>query len=247
VSAPVFLVDTSVLDVVPGATVRLDGAEGRHAARVRRLGVGERVDLADGAGVRACCVVVTAEPDALVCEVTAREVESTPAPRVVVVQALAKGDRAEQAVEAMTEVGVDEVVPWAAARAVVKWRGERGEKALGRWRSTAREAAKQARRATVPAVAACASTEDVAARLHAAALGLVLHEGAETALSRCAVPSAGEVVLVVGPEGGLSDEERATFAAAGARTVRLGRSVLRTSTAGVAGAALVMAAGGRWG
>ncbi|MGH8867602.1 MAG: RsmE family RNA methyltransferase, partial [Actinomycetes bacterium] len=141
-SPPVFLVEAARLAgdaAAVGATVRLEGPEGRHAVRVRRLAVGEQVDLADGAGTRAHCVVARAASDVLELRVTGREVEPEPVPRVVVVQALAKGDRAERAVEAMTEVGVDAVVPWAASRSVVRWRDDRAERALARWRAVARE------------------------------------------------------------------------------------------------------------
>ncbi|QKG26254.1 16S ribosomal RNA methyltransferase RsmE [Actinomadura verrucosospora] len=226
--------------------VVLDGAEGRHAATVRRLRPGERVDLTDGAGLLAECVVAAADKASLTLDVLARRTDPEPAPRLVVVQALPKGDRGELAVETMTEAGVDEIVPWAAARCVTQWRPERREKALGRWRNTAREAAKQARRSRLPEVADLASTGDVAARIAAASLALVLHEDAEEPLSAVRPPEGGEIVLVVGPEGGIADEELERFAAAGGRLTRLGPTVLRTSTAGVAAASVLMAATGRW-
>lgn len=242
-TAPVFLVDG---DRLAGDRVVLDGPEGRHAATVRRLGPGERVDLVDGAGMLAECVVRSAGRDVLELDVVRRVVLPAPAPRLVVVQALAKGDRGELAVELMTEVGVDVVVPWAAARCVTQWRGERGAKALARWRSTAREAAKQARRARLPEVTEPASTPEVADLLRSSALGAVLHESATAPLASGPVPEAGDVVLVVGPEGGVTDEELAAFAAAGARAYRLGPTVLRTSTAGAAALAVVASRTARW-
>ena len=160
-------------------------------------------------------------------------------------QALPKGDRGELAVEMLTELGVDEVVPWAAARSIAQWRDARGAKALDKWRRTAREAAKQSRRAHVPVVAELATTARVAARL-GAATGFVLHEAATAALAGAALPSAGEIVLVVGPEGGISDDELTQFTAAGAMAVRLGQPVLRTSTAGVAALAALSARLPRW-
>jgi 16S rRNA (uracil1498-N3)-methyltransferase len=147
VSLAVFLAD----DLSP-AQVRLTGAEGRHAAGAKRLRVGEQVELVDGRGTRARCTVVEVARDDVLLAVGERRLEPAPSPRLVVVQALPKGDRGELAVELMTEVGVDAVVPWAAARCVVQWKGERGEKALRRWRSTAREASKQSRRSWVPEV-----------------------------------------------------------------------------------------------
>lgn len=241
---PVFLVDAGRLDA---DLVTLAGPEGRHAATVRRLGVGERVDLTDGEGTLAECSVAAVRRDQLDLAVGVRRVVPAPAPRLVVVQALAKGDRGELAVELLSEVGADEIVPWSAARSVSRWSGERGEKALARWRSTAREAAKQSRRAWLPVVPAVAGTPAVCARLAAAALPVVLHETAAEPLTGATVPAAGVVVVVVGPEGGITDEELAAFAAAGARAYRLGPTVLRTSTAGAAAASVLLAASGRWG
>ncbi len=247
---PVFIAPAAALRAASvGDVVRLDGNEGRHAATVRRLRVGERLDLVDGAGLRCAAEVVAVSTGALEARVLDRSQAATPAPRLVVVQALVKGERAEQAVEAMTEVGVDVIVPWQAARSVVRWDAGRAGKALDRWRSTAREAAKQARRAWLPDVAELASTESVAALLAAAAadgLALVLHESGGQPLASIAVPTSGDVVAVVGPEGGVTDDELATFEAAGATVCRLGSTVLRASTAGTAAAAVLLANGGRW-
>lgn len=243
-SPPVFLADSARL---AAGRVLLDGAEGRHAASVRRLRPGERVDLADGAGLLAECVVaeVTGR-DSLLLDVLARHRVPPPQPRLVVVQALPKGDRGELAVETMTEAGVDEIVPWPAARCVTQWRPERRDKALGRWRSAAREAAKQARRAWLPEVAEPLATPGVAARIAAADRALVLHESAPTPISAAGPPATGEILVIVGPEGGITDDELAAFTAAGATAVRLGPTVLRTSTAGVAAAAVLLSATGRW-
>lgn len=247
-SLPVFAVDADVLlDVGPGGVVLLDGAEGRHAATVRRIAAGETISLTDGAGRLAECVVESAGRDSLVLLVTGRVDEPPPTPRLVVVQALPKGDRGELAVETMTEVGVDAIVPWAASRCVTQWRGERGAKALTRWRSAAREAGKQSRRARFPEVTEVAGTRAVAELLAHASWGGVLHEEASSPLAAVSPPSDGDLVLVVGPEGGISPEELAAFAAAGAAAYRLGPTVLRTSTAGVVAAALVLARSGRWG
>ncbi len=224
----------------------LDGDEGRHAAVVRRIGVGEAVVLTDGAGLQVHCIVRAADRQGLDCEVLTRVIKPAPSPRFVVVQALAKGDRGELAVETMTEVGVDEVVPWAAARSIVQWRGDRGEKSLAKWRATAREAAKQSRRAWFPVVSELASTGQVAARLAAAEIALVLHEEATDPLAAVEPPDAGDVLLVVGPEGGVSPEELTAFAWAGARPVRLGPSVLRASTAGAVAAGALLSRTRRW-
>jgi 16S rRNA (uracil1498-N3)-methyltransferase len=241
---PLFFVDPDRLAL---DEIRLDGAEGRHAARVRRIHVGERVDVADGFGSVAECVVVAVGRDALDLRVSSRRTAPPPQPRLTVVQAVPKGERAELAVSAMTEVGVDAIVAWSAARCVVSWDGERAGKGVARWRTAAREAAKQARRTWLPEVYAADDTHAVAGLLVGAALGVVLHEEAARPLSALtAVPDSGDVVVVVGPEGGLTREELAAFAAVGADAYRLGPTVLRSSTAGVVASALLLARSGRW-
>ncbi|RVX38192.1 16S rRNA (uracil1498-N3)-methyltransferase [Nonomuraea polychroma] len=240
-TVPVFL--SEELD---GPELTLGGPEGRHAASVRRLRAGERVDLTDGAGAVAECVVREVLKDALRLDVLARYRVEAPQPRLVVVQGLPKGDRGEMAVEMMTEAGVDVIVPWSASRSITQWKGDKVAKGLARWRSTAREAGKQARRFHLPEVTELASTARVEALLAGAGLGLVLHEEAAEPLSGMELPAGGDIVMVVGPEGGVSEEELARFQAAKAVPVLLGPTVLRTSTAGVAAAAVLLARTGRW-
>lgn len=237
-SLPLFLV-TSLPE---GGSCTLDGPEGHHAATVQRLRVGEELVLSDGQGGTATAVVTAAGRGSLELQIINRGYAEAPSPRLVVIQGIAKGERGELAVQAMTEVGVDEIVPWAAARSVAQWRGERGDRSRDRWVSTAREAAKQARRAWLPVVAPAASTREAAARAT-----LVLHEEAKERLATVDLPAdAGEIALVVGPEGGITPEEVAAFEAAGARPVRLGDAVLRTSTAGTAALAVLSTRLGRW-
>ena len=228
-----------------GDILRLDGAEGRHAV-VRRVRVGEEVELVDGQGSRLVGQVVGVDGAGIDVLVVSVSVEPAVPPRLVVVQALAKGDRSELAVEVLTEVGADVIVPWAAARSVTVWRGDRAERGLRRWRTTAREAAKQSRRARFVDVRPLATTSEVASLLSAAALGVVLHESAEVPLSSLGVPADGDVVLVVGPEGGVATAELAVFADGGAAVAHLGPTVLRTSTAGVVGAAALLSRTSRW-
>ncbi|WP_030180923.1 16S rRNA (uracil(1498)-N(3))-methyltransferase [Streptomyces violaceorubidus] len=245
-TAPVFVVDS--LDDLPGGQYVLDGPEGRHAVSVKRLHAGEDVVLTDGRGRWAEGVVKAAEGKDRLVVMDLESVHEEPAeqPRITVVQALPKGDRGELAVETMTEVGVDAVVPWAASRCITQWKGERGLKALGKWRATAREAGKQSRRVRFPDVADAATSKQVASLLAEADFAAVLHESGEEPLSAVELPTTGDIVLVVGPEGGVSPEELALFAEAGAAPYRLGRSVLRTSTAGTAATAVLLARTGRW-
>jgi 16S rRNA (uracil1498-N3)-methyltransferase len=201
--------------------------------------------LADGAGLRLTCAVVAAGKAELQLSVVevCREPESQP--RFVLVQALAKGDRDDQAIEAATEFGVDEVVPWQASRSIVQWRGERGDKARRKWQSTVAAAAKQSRRARVPVVGELVTTKTLATRIGGAAAAYVLHEDATQSLAAQALPDDGDVLVVVGPEGGITADEVAAFEAAGALTVRLGDPVLRSSSAGPAALA-VLSAASRW-
>jgi 16S rRNA (uracil1498-N3)-methyltransferase len=247
VTAPVFVVGEGAV-LRPGPFV-LDGPEGRHAVSVRRLRAGEEVVLTDGAGTGAYGTVAAVEgKDRLEVAVAEIRTEAEPAPRVTVVQALPKGDRGELAVETMTETGVDAVVPWQASRCITQWKGERGAKSLAKWRATAREAGKQSRRLRFPEVAEAATTREVARLLEGADFAAVLHEdgGIATPLATAELPRTGHLVLVVGPEGGVSPEELDQFAAAGAGPYRLGSSVLRTSTAGTAAVALLLTRTGRW-
>jgi 16S rRNA (uracil1498-N3)-methyltransferase len=210
----------------------LDGPEGRHAATVKRMRVGEVVQVTDGRGALAQAVVESTGRDTVSLALTSRSTLAPPAPRVLLAQALVKGDRSELAVEMATEAGVDGILPWRAARCVARWEdGPRGDKALARWRSTVREAAKQARRPWLPVVEEPVTTAMLARRVADAAGALVLHEGATDRLAEVDLPTAGDLLLVVGPEGGVTDDEIAALTAAGGRSVRLGGEVLRASTA----------------
>jgi 16S rRNA (uracil1498-N3)-methyltransferase len=240
---PVFITDPAGL---AGDQIVLTGAEGRHASTVRRLAPGERADITDGAGTIAECVVTAASAGRLELAVLYRRSLPRPEPAIAVVQAIAKGEHAELAVDLLTQVGADVVVPWAAERCVVLWRPERVERSLARWRSTAEQAAKQARRAWFPEVTGPASLAVVADRVKAAALAVVLDPGAKDSAADLAVPAAGEVVLIVGPEGGISPAEGAALSAAGAIAARIGPTVLRASSAGAVAVGVVLARTARW-
>ncbi|GLZ33989.1 ribosomal RNA small subunit methyltransferase E [Lentzea sp. NBRC 105346] len=240
---PVFLVPS-----LPASdTFVLDGPEGRHAATVRRLRAGESLVLSDGTGSLVRCSIVAVDRDSLQLSVVERWTEPEPSPRVVLAQALIKSDRGELAVELATEAGVDGVVPWRASRCIAKWEaGPRGDKALARWRSTVREAAKQARRSRVPTVSEPVGTAGLAQLVSQSALTLVLHESANTRLADIELPASGDLLLVVGPEGGITDEELTALTTAGGRAVRLGTTVLRASTAGVVALGALGALTKRW-
>ncbi|HEX4687764.1 MAG TPA: 16S rRNA (uracil(1498)-N(3))-methyltransferase [Nocardioides sp.] len=230
-----------------GDEVTVEGDEAHHAVAVRRLRVGESVMLTDGRGTTLVGTVAETGKRRLTVRADRVDTVAEPSPQVTVVQALPKGDRGELAVEVLTEIGVATIVPWAAARSVAVWRGERADKGVARWRATAREAAKQARRAWFPEVTELASTADVAALVAGASLAVVLHEAADLPLAQVRVPEQGTLLLVVGPEGGLADEELAALRGAGASVVHLGAEVLRTSTAGVGAVAALLSRTARWG
>ena len=228
--APLFL-----LEVLPDSgELLVDGAEGRHAVEVLRLAPGERVRVGDGQGTVAEGDVVSAGADGLRVAVRARLEVPAPTPEFVLVQALPKGDRGPLAVELATELGVDRIVPWPAARCVTRWRDDRVGKGVAKWRSAARAAAKQSRRPRVPEVTDPMTTREVCGMLADVDLAVVLHEQARRPLSGLQIPREGAIAVIVGPEGGLTDGEVVAFRAAGAEAVRLGPEVLRTSTAGAA-------------
>jgi len=235
---------------VAGDVVTLDGAEGRHAVTVQRRGAGERVDLVDGAGRRASSRILSVQDGQLeaVVEVVTRD-DDTP---VALVQALAKGGRDEQAVEAAVELGVTAVTPWAADRSIVQWRGPKVAKGIASWQALCLAAAKQSRRAFVPTVEPLATTRELAGRVRSATASgirvLVLHEEAHAIITQLEWADASqEVWIVVGPEGGISEDEIAALTDAGAVAVRLGPHILRASSAGPAALAAVAVMRGSWG
>ncbi len=245
---PVFVIDPdAAAAAAAGSLLLVSGPEGRHAVTVRRIVPGEVVVLVDGRGRRIDGRVRTVTgKDAFEVEVIGARLVGAPEPTLTVVQALPKGDRGELAVELLTEIGVDVIVPWSAANCVTRWRADRAEKSWQRWSDAARAAAKQSRRSWFPLIAPLASTVDVVARITSAAAAIVLHESAAVPIGRAVLPEHGEVVLVVGPEGGLAPDELRQFAEAGATAMRMGPTVLRTSTAGVAAVSALLSSSARW-
>lgn len=252
-SRPVFRIDPAVLSAAhEGEALMLSGPEGHHARTVRRLSLGEELDLVDGQGHRGTGEVTRLLADGL--EVTLRgPVQAEHGSGLVLVQALAKGDRDLQAIEMATELGVDAVIPWQAERSIVRWKPERAAKSHEKWRRIVEAAAKQCRRAVVPQVFDLQGTEQLADRLGAGERMILLHESATTPLSEVLRPTgdadwdqATTTYVVVGPEGGISEREVQRLRKAGARTARLGPDVLRSSTAGAAALAVIGALGGYW-
>lgn len=255
-SNPVFFTPAGTLDQqAPGSTFVLEGAEARHAVTVKRLAVGESVDIADGAGKRITGTVTGVAPQELTVECGEVVVEPRPDVRLVLVQALAKGDRDELAAETATELGIDAVVPWQAERSIVRWKPERAAKAHAKWQSVVTAAAKQARRAWIPEVRAAVDANGLQAAVAAADLAVILHEDAVRPLRRVLEAwrqenvdggEPREVLLIVGPEGGISPREVTRLCDAGAVTALLGHHVLRSSTAGPAATVLASDILGRW-
>jgi 16S rRNA (uracil1498-N3)-methyltransferase len=258
VSNPVFFTAPGTLDQqVPGSRFVLVGPEARHAVTVKRLAVGEPVDIADGAGKRLTGSVTAVAPGELTVECVKLFAEPRPELRLVLVQALAKGDRDELAAETATELGIDAVVPWQAERSIVRWKAERAAKAHAKWESVVAAAAKQARRAWIPEVRPAVDGAGLQAAVAAADLAVILHEDAVRPLRQVleswrATADAGsaadgrEVLLIVGPEGGISPREVTRLCDAGAVTALLGHHVLRSSTAGPAATVLASDILGRW-
>jgi 16S rRNA (uracil1498-N3)-methyltransferase len=245
VSDPVFFY-ASASSVEVGDSIRLDGAEGHHAADVRRLRVGEPVLVTDGRGARLEGAVASVERAGLMIRVDRCGLDARARPAVTVVQALPKGERGELAVELLTEVGVERIVPWQAERCVSRWTGERAERGQRKWERAAVAASKQSRRTWWPVVEPLVDTDGVVELLGAADSSWVLHEAADASLTELLDAAPGEaasVLLVVGPEGGVSPSELVALQGAGATAARLGPTVLRTSTAGVVGATLALSRG----
>ncbi|MDP9890506.1 16S rRNA (uracil(1498)-N(3))-methyltransferase [Pseudarthrobacter enclensis] len=253
-SNPVFFTSPgSLAGMLPGHIFVLEGAEARHAVTVKRLSPGEAVDIVDGAGARMTGKVVSAAASGMEVECGSLTVEERPEVRLVLVQALAKGDRDELAIETATELGIDAVIPWQSERSIVRWKGERAARAHAKWESSVAAAAKQARRAWIPEVRAAVDTPGLSAAVEAADLAVILHEDAvrplRTVLEQWhSGEGAGprEVLLIVGPEGGIGPREVTKLCDKGAVTALLGHHVLRSSTAGPAAVVLASDILGRW-
>lgn len=253
---PVFLIEGLTPDEsVVGAPLHLAGPEGDHARKAMRLGVGDLLEVCDGEGLRLRCAVADLPQQGLDLVIESAQREPRPGPQVVLVQALAKQGRDEMAVEISTELGVDRIVPWQANRSIVRWAGPKAIKSAQKWEHLIRAAAKQSRRAFVPTLADPAGSAEVA-RMIKRVVGeggaaLICDEEAEIPLPDALEPASGEreprqILVIVGPEGGIAPEERELFVDAGGRLVLLGPTVLRASTAGAAAITAINYLTGRW-
>lgn len=243
-----FFIDEALraADCVAGALVTIGGAEARHAVTVSRVRPGEHLQIGNGAGLMLSATVVGAEASQLTLRVDTVTVTALLTPRIRLVQALAKGDRDELAVQAATELGIDGVIPWAASRSVTRWEGAKIQKGRDRWSSIVREASKQSIRAWLPTVGELAGTKTLAALAGTTRMLLLEPTATERLTSQAAPTDDREILLVVGPEGGISPAELTLLEQAGATRVRLGDNVLRTSTAGPAALSILNATLGRW-
>lgn len=238
---PVFYVEPHALVL---GTVTIAGDEGRHAATVKRIQLGEVVDVCDGVGRRAQAHVVQVGKNHIDVSVTHIDEEQVPEVSITAVQALAKGERAELAIEIATEVGADEIIPWKAQHCIAKW--DDSGKTLSKWQRIAREASKQSRRSRIPVVHNAQTTAQLIDHVKSFDLVLVLHESADASLADVPVPARGTISVITGPEGGISSSELHEFAAAGFTIVRMGNTVMRTSTAGAIAIGVLAAKTARW-
>ena len=238
------------VDALPetGELAVVDGDEGFHAANVRRIRRGEELDLGDGAGTVAHCVVDEVAKGRLTARVLERRTAAAAAPMVTVVQALPKSDRSELAIELATEAGADAFIAWQASRCVARWDGAaKVDKGLRRWSAVARSAARQSRRPYIPSINGLVSTTELVQRVRDDdATAVVLHESATVPITELPVAQADSLLLIIGPEGGIADDEITALSGAGATAVRLGPSVLRTSTAAAVALGALGVLTGRW-
>lgn len=244
-SRPVYVQEFPTPPTV-GEVIELTGDEGRHAVSVKRTSVGEQIELVDGHGTRAVITVTgVSGKDRLVGVVDCVANEPAPRPTVTVIQALPKAARSELTVDLLTQAGADVIVPWQAGRSVANW-GKKQDKGLAKWRAAARAAAKQSRRSRIPEITPVVDQAAVAALIQAAPLALMLHEDATGKITDQPMAQVDSVVLIIGPEGGISPAELDAFTTAGAHPVRLGPEVLRTASAGMVALAALGAVTDRW-
>lgn len=242
--APLFF-DSKVASVKAGTEFFLEGPEGKHASVVRRMRAGEAIQLTDGKGFRAFGSIARVDGASVVVSVTETLIESLPKLQLTLVQALAKGDRDELAVQAATELGALSVIPWQATRSVSRWEGPKAAKGQTRWQTIATEAAKQSLRVWEPEVKSVVSTKELTRSVKDFDLVLVLDPTSNASI-RGLGDVSGRIAIVVGPEGGIDAHELSELESAGAKRIHLGSGILRTSTAGLAAISYLVGSAGLW-
>lgn len=217
------------LPTTQGEIYEFRNEDANHAIRVLRIGTGEIFNLSDGAGAWSRVQVIQVAKKSMQVKVLDSGYLDELPIQFTVIQAIPKGDRIKESIELCTEGGADRIVMWKSARSIGK-----SEDKIEKLQLTAREASKQTRRFRIPQIAGVAATHDVVDLIAQSDLAIVLHESAQRKISEVAVPGCKKVAVIIGPEGGLTDEEVETFASAGAKVAVMGRPVLRSAHAGLA-------------
>jgi 16S rRNA (uracil1498-N3)-methyltransferase len=227
-----FFVDD--LPTTVGSSYDFANDDANHAIRVLRMQAGDEFMLSDGKGSWSQVVAQEVKKKSMQVRIMDSGFQAPLATTITVVQAIPKGDRAKEAIELLTEAGVDRIVPWASARSI----GKGSEK----FAVTAREASKQSRRFRIPEVTELATTAQICEAIKISDLAIAFHESATTKLSdQISSHNVEHLLIIIGPEGGLTDEEISAFTQAGAKVALMGRPILRSAHAGIAAVSAVSA------
>ena len=229
------------LPTTVGATYEFDNEDANHAIRVLRMSTGTIFNLSDGSGSWAQVQVLTVAKKSMQVKVLETGHQNPLDTHFTVIQAIPKGDRIKESIEMCTEGGADRIVMWKAARSIGK-----SDDKIEKLQTTAREASKQSRRFRIPEVIGVAATNAVVDQIAQADLAIVFHESATMKVSELVIPGCKKVAIIIGPEGGLTEDEIDTFAAAGAKVALMGRPVLRSAHAGLAALSAVNTALSVW-
>ena len=222
-----------------GSSYEFDSDDAQHAIRVLRMSAGEIFMLSDGRGKWSKVKIFAVKKKSLEVEVIETGIQDPLDISFTVVQALPKGDRLKESIEMLTESGVDTIIPWSAQRSIGK-----ADKGVEKLHTTAREASKQSRRLFIPTVTEVASTSAVVELIVQHDLVLVFHESATNKVSEIVTRKYFEsksVMIIIGPEGGITNEELELFNSAGAKVALMGRPILRSAHAGLAAMSAVNA------
>ncbi len=226
-----------------GTTQELGGDEGHHAVAVMRLGIGEQIKIADGAGNWVSGTITEVNKKSLKIDVAQRGSAQAGKPELIVVQAVTKSDRTKEMLELLTVGGADQIIPWQAERCISKWQKDSAQK----WESAIKEAAKQSRRVKLPVLGDEVTTNQLIKLFQPADKVVILHESASIGISQLNLSNEfARIIIIIGPEGGISDAEISQLEVAGAVTARMGELVLRSAHAGFAALSAIQSSIGRW-